>query len=213
MPGVRELFQSRKKEEEEENQVLAHYKRFLNQGPAYYGDLDEADGKLLTYEHEAEEEGKAFVVVYVKACNLIQPSDWEESFLNIREVLDLPPDTQVPELPRTAATNPVSRDSLPSGPFMSAKRKTADHDSDVEMGSGTEDSKRVKIISDSTVEHPTTSDVDTARIHAQAAAAYIPFLDVEHLLPPKLPTHDEMEGVLLALRKKALLEEYLGDAT
>ena len=81
------------------------------------------------------------------------------------------------------------------------------------MGSGTEDSKRVKTNSDLTVEHPTTSNVDTARIHAQAAATYIPFLDVEHLLPPKLPTHDEMEGVLLALRKKALLDEYLGDAT
>lgn len=70
MPGVRELFQSRKNEEEEENQVLAHYKRFMNQGPAYYGDLDEADGKLLTYEREAEEEGKAFVL-YVGAGNLI----------------------------------------------------------------------------------------------------------------------------------------------
>ena len=58
MPGVRELFRSRKKEEEEENQVLAHYKKFTNQGPAYYGDLDEADGKLLTYELEAEEEGE-----------------------------------------------------------------------------------------------------------------------------------------------------------
>jgi len=194
LPGVRELFQSRKKEEEEENQVLAHYKRFMNQGPAYYGDLDEADGKLMTYEREAEEE------------------DWEESFINVREVFDLPPDTQVPELPREVTTHSASRELLPSGPSSSAKRKTADHDSDVEMGSGTEDSKRVKTISDLTVEHPTTSNVDTARIHAQAAAAYIPFLDVEHLSPPKLPTHDEMEGVLLALRKKALLEEYLGDA-
>ena len=82
------------------------------------------------------------------------------------------------------------------------------------MSSGTtEDSKRVKIVSDLAVEHPTDSNVDTARIHAQAAASYIPFLDIEHLLPPKLPTHDEMEGVLLALRKKALLEEYLGDAS
>ena len=70
MPGVRELFQSRKKEEEEENQVLAHYKRFMNQGPAYYGDLDEADGKLLIYEREAEGEGKNFVL-YVRASNLI----------------------------------------------------------------------------------------------------------------------------------------------
>ena len=57
LPGVRELFQSRKHEEEEENQALAHYKKFMNQGPAYYGDLDEADGKLLQFEREAEEEG------------------------------------------------------------------------------------------------------------------------------------------------------------
>jgi pre-mRNA-splicing factor ISY1 len=71
LPGVRELFQSRKKEEEEENQVLAHYKRFMNKGPAYYGDLDEADGKLLTYEREAEEEGKAVVFFNVKTENLI----------------------------------------------------------------------------------------------------------------------------------------------
>jgi len=29
----------------------------MNQGPAYFGDLDEADGKLLEYERQAEEEG------------------------------------------------------------------------------------------------------------------------------------------------------------
>jgi pre-mRNA-splicing factor ISY1 len=58
LPGVRELFQSRKKEEDEENQALSHYRAFLNQGPAYYGDLDEADGKLLEYEREAEDTGK-----------------------------------------------------------------------------------------------------------------------------------------------------------
>ena len=75
MPGVRELFQSRKKEEEEENQVLAHYKKFMNQGPAYYGDLDEADGKLLAYEREAEEEGKAFIFMWKQAnlCSNLNP--------------------------------------------------------------------------------------------------------------------------------------------
>lgn len=57
LPGVKELFQSRKKDEEEENQALAYYKKFLNQGPSYFGDLDENDGKLLEYEQEAEEEG------------------------------------------------------------------------------------------------------------------------------------------------------------
>ncbi|KAJ7601090.1 pre-mRNA-splicing factor ISY1 [Mycena floridula] len=33
LPGVRELFMSRKNEEEEENRTLAYYKKFMNQGP------------------------------------------------------------------------------------------------------------------------------------------------------------------------------------
>jgi pre-mRNA-splicing factor ISY1 len=47
--------------------------------------------------------------------------------------------------------------------------------------------------------------------HARAAAAYIPFLSVESLLPPKMPTKGEMEGVLLELRKRALVDEYFGN--
>jgi hypothetical protein len=57
LPGVKELFQSRKNEEEEENQALSFYKKFMNQGPAYFGDLDEQDGSVLKYEHEAEDDG------------------------------------------------------------------------------------------------------------------------------------------------------------
>ena len=57
MPGVKELFESRKKEEDEENATHTFYKKFTNQGPAYFGDLDEADGKLLKYEEAAEQEG------------------------------------------------------------------------------------------------------------------------------------------------------------
>lgn len=57
LPGVRELFQSRKNEEDEDNQALAFYKKFMNQGPVYYGDLDETDGSLIKAEQEAEEEG------------------------------------------------------------------------------------------------------------------------------------------------------------
>jgi len=63
LPGVRELFQSRKDEEEEQNQALAYYKKFMNQGPSYYGDLDEMDGKLLKYEQETEEEGGFFLAI------------------------------------------------------------------------------------------------------------------------------------------------------
>jgi pre-mRNA-splicing factor ISY1 len=57
LPGVKELFQSRKNEEEEETQALSFYKKFMNQGPGYYGDLDEADGRLLEFERTVEEEG------------------------------------------------------------------------------------------------------------------------------------------------------------
>ena len=57
LPGVKELFQSRKTEEDEENQAQAFYKKFTNQGPAYFGDLDEQDGTLLKFELEAEQEG------------------------------------------------------------------------------------------------------------------------------------------------------------
>ena len=60
LPGVRELFQSKKKEEEEENQVENFYRKFTNQGPAYFGDMDENDGSLLEYERQAEEEGESF---------------------------------------------------------------------------------------------------------------------------------------------------------
>lgn len=57
MPGVKELFESRKKEEDEENATNNFYKKFSNQGPSYFGDLDEADGVLLKYEEAAEQQG------------------------------------------------------------------------------------------------------------------------------------------------------------
>ena len=46
---------------------------------------------------------------------------------------------------------------------------------------------------------------------AATASAYIPFLSVETLLPPKMPTKEEMKGVLLELRKRVLVDEYFGN--
>ena len=54
-------------------------------------------------------------------------------------------------------------------------------------------------------------EADRAKANAQAAAAYIPFLTADNLLPPKLPSREEMEKVLLDLRKQALVEEYFGN--
>lgn len=179
LPGVRELFQSRKKEEEEENQAQAYYKKFMNQGPAYYGDLDENDGKLLEFEHEAEEE------------------EWEEQYSNLRETLGLPSDDPIPKLDKTGHSVSPASDSLrPNAPA-----KPPATDGDVEMSAPDDvDSKPIT----------TLLAADQARIHAQAAASYIPFLTTEDLLPPKMPTREEMETVLLGLRKQALVEEYFG---
>ena len=54
---MKELFQSKKKEEDEQNQAQSFYKKFTNQGPSYFGDLDESDAKLIEFERQAEEEG------------------------------------------------------------------------------------------------------------------------------------------------------------
>jgi pre-mRNA-splicing factor ISY1 len=95
-----------------------------------------------------------------------------------------------------------------------AKRKTADDESDLEMDGGTRDeSKRTKTDGDlaSTVAQTASTTTNPVLLHAQTAASFIPFLDAEHLLPPKVPSREEMETVLLQLRKKALVEEYFGD--
>ncbi|KAG6854570.1 hypothetical protein C0991_004906 [Blastosporella zonata] len=191
LPGVRELFQSRKNEEEEENQALAYYKKFMNQGPSYYGDTDEDDGTLLQYERAAEEE------------------DWEEAYSNLRETLGIASDGPIPKLPRSDQTVPTSSQVEVAG--SSSKRKTSE-EGDVDMAPPDGDLKRAKNTKNSdNPSPPVPAAVEAARAHAAAAASYIPFLSTENLLPPTLPTRQEMETVLLALRKKALVEEYFGE--
>lgn len=178
LPGVRELFQSRKDDEEEENKVYAHHKRFLNQGPAYYGDIDDNNPQLLAYEQGAEED------------------DWEEACLNVYGTLGLPT-KDIPKLSQSSSLIPPS--SLPG------KRKADSQESeDVTMQDA---SKRPK----GTAQPSAEPEADRAKANAQAAAAYIPFLTADNLLPPKLPSREEMEKVLLDLRKQALVEEYFGN--
>lgn len=58
---------------------------------------------------------------------------------------------------------------------------------------------------------PSTATADTMLQSARAAAAFIPFLSPDELMPPKLPSPEEIEGVLLGLRKQALVQEYFGE--
>ncbi|KAG8216201.1 Isy1-like splicing factor [Butyriboletus roseoflavus] len=201
LPGVRELFQSRKKEEEEENQALAYYKKFMQQGPAYFGDLDETQSgnELIEYEREAEEE------------------EWREAQLRVREVLEIPEDDPIPDLPRGPgrSTAVTPSDSSPADAPSSTNGGKRKADGDVSMANEDdpppENTKRSKtdLAQQSVVPTPAPNSMQA---HAHLAASYISFLSPEDLLPPKIPTREEMEGVLLKLQKEALVNEYFGDS-
>ncbi|KAF8513861.1 Isy1-domain-containing protein [Gautieria morchelliformis] len=192
LPGVKELFMSKKKEEDEENQTLAHYKKFIGQGPAYFGDVDEVDGSLLESEREAEE------------------ADWEEAHLRIRGALGLPIDEDPPKMPLwNVARHTPAHTTGPDQP--SAKRKAPDDDSDSPdtVAVDADDPKRAKTGKTDDAA-PASNDTVSPGDAARAAAAFIPFLTSDDLLPPKLPSRDEMEAALLGLRKQALMSEYFG---
>ncbi|KAK6981506.1 Isy1-like splicing factor [Favolaschia claudopus] len=95
LPGVRELFQSRKKDEDEENQALDFYRKFQKPPLTYYGDADEKDGTLLTFEQEA------------------QDAEWEEAATELRTTLGLAPDAPLPRPSASPAAKP-SEDTVMS---------------------------------------------------------------------------------------------------
>ncbi|KAJ3740998.1 Isy1-like splicing factor [Lentinula detonsa] len=193
LPGVRELFQSRKIDEDEDNQTLSFYKKFMNQGPAYYGDLDQEDGVLLESERLAEEE------------------EWEEAYTTLREVLGLPEDEPIPQMPRHESSSSTADD--PSASAVQSKRKAeTDDGAIVDSEPSPSDKRPKKVTAEATISSSNPADqLQEAFLHAQTAASYIPFLSAESLLPPKMPTRVEMEQVLLDLKKKALVEEYFGN--
>ncbi|CAE7172061.1 unnamed protein product [Rhizoctonia solani] len=163
LPGVKELFQKNTEKEDEENRVLAHYKKFLDQGPVYFGDHDEDDEELLRYEIETEQ------------------TEWEDAYRNLKTSLELPDDSPIPKIPRP---DPVSLSKI-----MAQLSQTGD-DTAMTDGDGNNTSS-------TNISHPPTLSVLSPA-------------DLQH---PKMPSKEEMEGVLLALRKRALLEQYLGDET
>lgn len=142
-------------------------------------------------------------------------ADWKEVYEVLREILGLSADDQsvIVETGKNTESAPAAEE-LPAA-------KTA-------KGKGTKGKKGGKRKVEEAAEPETVEDVKRTKtdegghveavgkdneghMHAQAAAAYIPFLDAASLAPPKMPSRQEMEQVLLDLRKKALVEEYFGD--
>ncbi|KDN50986.1 hypothetical protein RSAG8_00615, partial [Rhizoctonia solani AG-8 WAC10335] len=134
-----------------------------DQGPAYFGDLDEDDEELLRYEMESEQ------------------TEWEDAYQNLKTSLELPDDSPVPKIPRP--------DPVPLSKIM-AELSQPGGDAAMIDGDG-------NCTNSTSIPHPPTLSVLSPA-------------DLQH---PKMPSKEEMEGVLLALRKRALLEQYLGDET
>ena len=220
LPGVRELFQSKKKEEDEENLAQTYYKKFTNQGPAYFGDLDEQDGSLLDFERQAEENSASYCLLTAfKPVHLDVSVGWKGYFSShLKNLLFLPADSTAPPIPPRSSTRHTNGhangDVTPRN--SDSKRKAPEGDVEMAIADVTSDdlSKRPKMggVPPQTNGDGGGSAEDAMLAHARATAAYIPFLSPEHLLPPELPSREEMEQFLLDLRKKALVEEYFGDA-
>lgn len=153
--------------------------------------------------------------------------DWAEAYTTLRESLGLDTNEPIPKLQRPhqgQGTLHVIDSSIPgSADDTTQPKRKHPPEEDVQMADGgdasstsAETSKRPK--KDNVPQPPTqpSTGVDVnedspAAVHARAAAAYIPFLTAEMLMPPKMPTTEEMENLLLDLRKKALVDEYFGD--
>ncbi|KAF8607824.1 Isy1-like splicing factor [Ceratobasidium sp. AG-I] len=161
LPGVKELFQRSTEKEDEEAKVFSQYKKFLDQGPSYFGDYDEDDEGLLRYEMETEE------------------AEWEEAYQNLRASLGIPNDSPVPKIPRP--------DPIPLSKIMAQLPQPGE---------------------DSTMTSSENGGADSTNLTHPPMLSVLSPADLQH---PKMPTKEEMEGVLLALRKRALLEQYLGD--
>ncbi len=217
MPGVKELFESKKQEADEENQVQNYYKKFTNRGPSYFGDMDETDDALLRFEQQAEQEGTLPPLRPTFFDGRpIRASEWEDAYQHLRSALGIPSDSPVPKIPRNAQNNEITPTSgVAKKSTSDAKRKAPDADVDVSEENSDAESKRAKKDGSSSPhangDAPATSSEDPTLAHARTTAAYIPFLTPENLLPPKMPTRDEMEDFLLGLRKRALVEEYFGN--
>jgi pre-mRNA-splicing factor ISY1 len=143
--------------------------------------------------------------------------DWEEAYTNLKAALSLPAESPTPKIPRPNNDAMAHHTDSTSAPANPTKRKAADQDGDTGMSDSTEESskrsKKQTLAKQNSHEAPARADdtSDPQVEHARVAAAFIPFLAPENLLPPKLPTREEMEVVLLNLRKQALVEEYFGN--
>ncbi|KAI0791479.1 Isy1-like splicing factor [Irpex lacteus] len=147
------------------------------------------DGKLLEYERAAEQE------------------EWEDAHRHIRTALG--------STLSITDQSPAQPNGTPPPHAADTKRKaqTSMQTCRWRTGTATQRLQNDNILRTGTYGNGATAATPdaTALQYARTTAAYIPFLSADDLVPPKMPTQQEMEKFLLDLRKKALVEEYFGE--
>jgi pre-mRNA-splicing factor ISY1 len=144
-----------------------------------------------------------------------QSPEWTEAYRSLQEALGLEANDTIPKLQRPQQTKTIINVTDHTVEETSVQKRKHSADEDVHMPAEPnappdDPSKRPKLNGSKLEPNGQAAPYDVSKVHAKAAAAYIPFLTEEMLKPPKMPTRDEMETVLLGLRKKALVEEYFG---
>ncbi|KAG0144402.1 hypothetical protein CROQUDRAFT_80026 [Cronartium quercuum f. sp. fusiforme G11] len=210
LPGVKELFEGATKQQIELDSLKKNddvYPMFKNQGPSYFGDLDEygEDGKdLLTYESTEEKHA------------------WQDSLDEINKLFGLSPD-QCFTIPfPTAQKIPLSSNPHPHPPDESDtavirdKRKSSTQAE--EEGDNTKKARNMteNNLSDQTNgnnqsnEDPNRTTVPTLTRQAASTIDFSSVLDPDDLKPPPVPSAEQWEKLIMGLQKAALMKEYVG---
>ncbi|CDZ96265.1 mRNA splicing factor [Phaffia rhodozyma] len=203
LPGVKELFSKKAVAETDESQRAELFRRYRNQGPEYYGDLDETDGTVLDAEREREE------------------SDWIAGFERVSNLLGASTES-IPPFPRITPVQPSSSTAATTtAPTTGPSKRSAEEDDGqaqaVSEEEPTEDesSKKLKL-TDPDSESPT--DTSASLMHGTSAnttgAAGVGFIGIgilnqKDLERPTLLTKSQMDKVLLDRRKQILLDQYM----
>jgi pre-mRNA-splicing factor ISY1 len=122
--------------------------------------------------------------------------DWDKACSALANVLELPEDTALPAFPKAQASAKSGLESTTSA----TKRKAPD--GDVEMIDNDSTEKRTK---SSEGEDGTANNEGPS---AAALASFFGVLDQDSMQPPVQPTKEELEKILLDVRKRSLLAQY-----
>ncbi|WVF68698.1 hypothetical protein IAT40_003470 [Kwoniella sp. CBS 6097] len=223
LPGVKELFTRGAAQATEESARNASFQMFRHQGPSYYGDEDEMDPALAEEEdelarkdwEEAARETASILSLDPSSSDLPSYPIASSSTSAFASSATVPAGAAVTNGSSTSSKRKAGKETVVDGAEDANANADADADgqADDEVNGATEadGAKRAKTSSTSDTLSSTNQNAAHTQAQAQALAQALSFfaaLDPDTLKFPVVPTREEMEGVLLEVRKKALRDEY-----